>query len=50
MLMVTVGNNSFVGRWFHLFGARWRKLLFPTEFNGMGGSEKVIRLEDRSCL
>ena len=43
MLIVTVGDDSILGRWFHLFGARWRKLLFSTEFNGMGGSERVMR-------
>ena len=26
-----------------VFGARWRKLFLLTEFNGMGGSDRVMR-------
>ena len=35
ILEVAVGDNSFLGRWFRLFGIRLRKLSLPTEFNGL---------------
>ena len=49
ILVVTVGDNSFLGRWFHLFGAKWLTLLLPNECNDMVGryryigTEKVLR-------
>ena len=43
ILVVTVGDNSMLGKWFHLYGANLRKLLLPTKCNSMGGSVRVMK-------